>query len=281
MFFPADGGRGFFGYNHSVDGPLLPLIGFPPDMPAAAVRAYAAVGSTNTLALDWAAEGAPDGALVVADFQSAGRGRLNRRWVTQSGAALAFSLIVRPTPAETAYLGQFTALAALGLAEALEALGLHPQIKWPNDVLLGGRKTAGILVEAAWDGDRLGALVVGVGVNVAPSAVPPAEAVMFPATCVETALGRPVERWQLLRGALGGMAAWRARLGSPAFLEAWQGRLAFRGQRVCVDPPHQPPVEGVLLGVEAEGSLRLRTEAGQVYNVIAGDVHLRPLDEGS
>ena len=121
----------------------------------------------------------------------------------------------------------FSPLAGLGVAVALENLGLSPQIKWPNDVLLARRKVCGILAEAAWVGDQLQALVLGVGVNVASSSVPPDDQVIFPATCVEAAAGRAVDRLDLLREILRAIFEWRSRLAQPEFIDAWQSRLAF------------------------------------------------------
>ena len=112
-------------------------------LPVPAYRYYESATSTNDLALDWAASGAPDGALIVADTQTAGRGRLSRRWITPPGSALAFSLVLRPTAQELAKPALFSPLGGLALSIALESLfDLHPAIKWPNDVLLNGQKTA-------------------------------------------------------------------------------------------------------------------------------------------
>ncbi len=250
----------------------------------AGIRYHERVGSTNADAMAWLNQGAPDLALVAADEQTAGRGRFNRRWVTRPGAALAFSLVLRPAAAEAARFGFFAPLGALGVAEALEGLyGLAPRIKWPNDVLLDGRKACGILVETAWEGASPQGVVVGIGVNVTPEAVPPAGEVIFPATSVEDALGRPVERWELLRAILAGMLAWRPRMGSPAFFAAWQDRLAFRGQavRIVSGYPGQPDREGRILGIDPDGSLRLAGADGAEFSVEVGDVHLRPAEGGA
>jgi BirA family biotin operon repressor/biotin-[acetyl-CoA-carboxylase] ligase len=241
-----------------------------------AVRFFESTSSTNDVAMEWAASGAADGALVVANQQTSGRGRSGRRWVTRAGAALAFSLVVRPTLAENAVLGRFSPLGGLAVANALEALGLTCEIKWPNDVLARRQKLCGILAEAVWDGETLQGLVLGVGVNVAPTSVPPADEVIFPATSVEDVLGRPVERLALLRGILAELLAWRAQLASPAFLEAWQSRLAFRGDPVWVTPPTGAALHGILAGVDPAGNLRLLSADGQEQIVAAGDVRLRP-----
>lgn len=245
-------------------------------LPIPALRYFEQVGSTNDEALRWADDGAPDGALVVADAQTAGRGRMERRWVTHPGSALAFSLILRPDAAEAGRLGLFSPLCALAVAQALEeSCGLHPQIKWPNDVLLDGRKACGILLDAAWDGSRPAVMVVGIGVNVLRGAVPET-GLLFPATSVEHALGRAVAREELLRDILAAFFGWRPRLGSEMFLRFWQTRLAYQGEPVVVEQPAAEPVTGVVMGVGAGGELRLRLASGEEFCVNAGDVRLRP-----
>ncbi|MGH2694066.1 MAG: biotin--[acetyl-CoA-carboxylase] ligase [Actinomycetota bacterium] len=130
------------------------------------LRYFDAVGSTNTIALEWAADGAPEGAVVVADHQTAGRGRWGRAWMSEPGGALQFSLVLRPR------LG-LDRLGVLGLAlgvasaEGIErATSLHTKLKWPNDVLVHGRKLVGILVETRVTGARLDAAIAGIGINV-------------------------------------------------------------------------------------------------------------------
>lgn len=243
------------------------------------IRYAEQISSTNEVGLTWLGQGAPDLSLVVADEQTAGRGRFDRRWVTRPGAALALSLILRPTQAEADRLRLFSALGAFGVADALEGLyGLAPQIKWPNDVLLNFHKVAGILVETAWIGDRIQGMVIGIGVNVNPGAVPPPEEVQFPATSVEEALGRAADRWQLLREMLARLVYWRGRVGSPEFYAAWEGRLAFRGEWVQIVSGYDTPgdLEGRIQGINPDGSLRLSDADGKERSVDIGDVHLRP-----
>jgi BirA family transcriptional regulator, biotin operon repressor / biotin---[acetyl-CoA-carboxylase] ligase len=243
------------------------------------IRFAEQVSSTNEVGMMWLGQGAPDLSLVVADEQTAGRGRFDRRWVTRPGAALAMSLILRPTSADAERLRLFSALGAFGVADALEGLyALAPQIKWPNDVLLNSRKVAGILVETAWTGDRLEGMVIGIGVNVSPQAVPPPEEVQFPATSVEDALGRAADRWELLREMLSRLVYWRGRVGSPEFYAAWDGRLAFRGEWVHIVSGYDTrgDLEGRILGINPDGSLRLANPEGHELCVDIGDVHLRP-----
>lgn len=123
------------------------------------------LGSTNSLALEWADEGAPEGAVVVTDHQTAGRGRWGRSWSSAPGSLLQFSLVLRPPSAVD--VGLLTTLAGVACAEAIESVaGLLTTIKWPNDVMLDDRKCAGILIESRVTDSRLTAAVVGIGVNV-------------------------------------------------------------------------------------------------------------------
>jgi BirA family biotin operon repressor/biotin-[acetyl-CoA-carboxylase] ligase len=250
-------------------------------LPIPELRYADVTGSTNDEALRWASEGAPDGALVAADQQNSGRGRFNRRWITRPGSALAFSLILIPTPEEQQFMTRFSPLGAIAICQALEEmLGLKPQIKWPNDVLLDRRKAVGILVEAASQGDGFLGVVLGIGINVSPASVPPDEEVMFPATSVEQAAGRAVDRWDLLRAILENIFHWRKQLAGEAFQQAWNDRLAFRGQWVIVREAAGAgnPITGEVIGLDPDGNLLLRTTKGEMIPVQVGDVHLRPAD---
>lgn len=247
-------------------------------LPITQIHYHPSIGSTNDTALVMLEQDALDGTLVVCDLQTAGRGRLNRRWITQPGSALAFSLILHPTEYEMSMLPLFAPLAGLAVCRALEQLNLKPEIKWPNDVLLERRKICGILVESSWSGSKLKGVVVGIGVNVAPSSVPPDHEVLFPAGCVEHSLGKPVERTDLLASILDHFFSERKGLGSLPFFKAWEQRLAFRGEHVRVEPPGKPDVTGVLVGLDEAGQLVLRSAADEIILISAGDVaRLRPM----
>jgi BirA family biotin operon repressor/biotin-[acetyl-CoA-carboxylase] ligase len=237
---------------------------------------FSSIGSTNDFASSLIEKDAPDGALVVADEQTQGRGRLDRRWETRPGSAIAFSLVIHPEPHELPFLGLFPALCGLAVCATLrDRYILAAQVKWPNDVLIRRRKTCGVLVEAHWSGSQLLGLVAGIGVNISPGSVLDEASLVFPATCVESELGRPVDRETLLAEILAAFYSWRLRLGSEEFLTAWENWLAFKDEWVRVEQP-AGPVNGRLLGVAPDGSLRLRTEAGQVLEIAVGDVRLRP-----
>jgi len=233
---------------------------------------YPEVGSTNDLALDWARNGALDWSLVVADEQTAGRGRFERHWVTRPGVSLAMSLVIRPSAREASHLTRFTALAALGLVQALAKMGLHAEIKWPNDVLLQEKKVAGVLVEAEWRGDEMEALVVGMGVNLKSGSVPDPAEVRFPSTSVEAAAGRAVNRWALLADILQSMQQARSYLCEEAFMEDWNAHLAFRDERVQFRLPTGVVERLLILGVVPDGRLSLIDEHGQKKAFNSGEI---------
>ncbi|QRN82318.1 biotin--[acetyl-CoA-carboxylase] ligase [Chloroflexota bacterium] len=242
-------------------------------------RYLSETGSTNDLALAWAGEGAADGSLVLADRQTAGRGRAGRHWMTKSGAAIAMSLVLRPAEAELAYIPRFTALATLGLVSALASKGLNAEIKWPNDVLLAGRKVAGVLVEAFWQGENLEALVVGMGVNVSRGALPPAEECRYPATTIEDERGESVDRWEILAGILHSIFTYRTNLTTDAFMAAWNEKLAFKGEQIAFRLANGQAKHAKVLKVQPDGRLALQVE-GQTepFLAAAGEIEMAGRD---
>jgi BirA family transcriptional regulator, biotin operon repressor / biotin---[acetyl-CoA-carboxylase] ligase len=253
------------------------------NIPLGGLRYFEQTGSTNDVALAWAAAGAPDLALVYAEQQTAGRGRGSRHWFTPAGAALAFSLILRPLPGEQQSIPLFSALGALAVCETLAARGLQPEIKWPNDVLLNRRKVCGILAESVWLGEQLESIVLGVGLNIKPEAVPPSIQLNFPATCLEAELPpekadiQEVERAALLQQILQSVLAWRGRVATGIFLSALEVRLAFRGEQVEIWADGRDLRSGQVDGLGQDGSLRLLSPLGQVIMIQFGELHLRPV----
>ena len=240
------------------------------------LRYFDSLGSTNDEALAWAADGAKDFSLVVADEQTQGRGRLDRKWSTPKGSAIAMSLILRPSAPLRPHLSRTVGLAALSISDACLGLGLSPRIKWPNDILLGGKKVAGILVETVWSGDEADSLVIGMGINVGRSSVPPAESLRFPATSLEDELGRALSREEIIFLVLEAIQKRGREIGAESFIRSWEERLAFRGETVQVSAENGEPVCGVLEGLDLDGGLRLRGEHDKTVSVHIGDVSLRP-----
>lgn len=249
------------------------------DWPLGSMAYFNVLDSTNAQAERWVENGAPHLSLVVADEQTAGRGRNGRIWFTPRGAGLAFSLILRSEQIESVSIPRLTGLGALAVCEVLQSkYDLQAQIKWPNDVLVGGKKLTGVLVEADWQGDEIRSVVLGIGINVAPDSVPPVSEAGFPATCVETALGSPIDRWILLREVLSVLLSRLLVIDQDEFLQDWEGNLVYQRQWVQLLREGSEPVTGRLLGLRSDGSLRLALPNGEEVFFQAGEIHLRMFD---
>jgi BirA family biotin operon repressor/biotin-[acetyl-CoA-carboxylase] ligase len=238
---------------------------------------FSTIGSTSQYARELGEQGAPHGTLVVADEQTAGRGRGDNHWSTPAHSAIAFSLVLRPENLMPDHVGGMNAVGALAVVEAVGELGGRAEIKWPNDVLVQGAKVCGILTEASWTGDALDFVLVGVGVNVHPGSVPKPKDLAFPATCLETALSRRVNRQQLLLAILWGLAERMDDLGTPELVQTWQDHLAFRGGRVRVEIP-SGSVEGVIRGLTPNGFLMLDTTDEGRLEIGGEGASMRPID---
>jgi BirA family biotin operon repressor/biotin-[acetyl-CoA-carboxylase] ligase len=233
-------------------------------------------GSTNDVAARLAESGAEEGTTVVAEMQTAGRGRHGRIWFSPPGAGLYVSVIVRPgtgldngeSPAAL-----LTLASGVAIAEAIRAVtGLPAEIKWPNDVLIGGRKLAGILAEAAVQAGVVQFIVVGFGVNLQPAAYPPPLASRV--TSIEIETTRPAERALILAAILAALGERYADLRAGRFdaiLSAWrQLAPSLQGALVEWDSP-AGAVRGVAQDIDRHGALLVRV-GGKVERVIAGEV---------
>jgi BirA family biotin operon repressor/biotin-[acetyl-CoA-carboxylase] ligase len=239
------------------------------------------VGSSNDVVADWTREGFEGLGVAVADEQTKGRGRSGRKWFTPPGAALAFSLLVpKHNLANLGRSGRSAGLPALAVCQALEALySLAPQIKWPNDVLLGGKKLCGALAEAHWSGEELQALIFGIGINIAPTSVPPAADLNFPATSLQDQLRKPVDRIEVLTAVIERLVALIAHFQATELIQGWESRLAFIGQDVRLKDGSGNTSEGRLLGLDEDGSLKLKLSSNKVIVSQAGEIQLRPLNK--
>jgi len=248
-------------------------------LPLADIRYFESLGSTNDTAAAWALQGAADASLVIANQQTKGRGRTGRQWFTYPGAALAFSLVLRPSPQEyqglAGLIPRYTGLGALAVSQALQThSGLLAEIKWPNDVLVRDRKLCGVLAEGHWVGDRLAFVILGVGINIAAQAIPPEETLLFPATSLEAELGFDVDRITILRAVLVEITRWRAGLMDEKFLRSWESKLAYQGDWVQLISEGQASVlaTGQIIGLAPDGALRLRTRSGEELVFRSGEI---------
>jgi BirA family transcriptional regulator, biotin operon repressor / biotin---[acetyl-CoA-carboxylase] ligase len=222
--------------------------------------------STNSRLLDEARAGAPEGVVLVADHQTAGRGRLGRRWEAPPGSSLLVSVLLRPDVLlRQAHL--VTMAAGLAASDACEAVtGVRPGLKWPNDLVVDDAKLAGLLAESVVEGDALRAVVVGMGLNITAA---PAEG----ATALALHTGDPVERRPLLD-------AWLARLDArlddlDGVLADYRPRCATLGRDVRVVLP-DGELEGRAVDVTDAGHLVLDTATGRVDVAVGDVVHVRP-----
>ena len=232
------------------------------------------IDSTNTRAVNLAKRGAPDGTLVVAEHQTRGRGRLGRRWCAPRGTSLLLSLVLRPRllprQAQRAMM-----ICSLGAVEAIaRTTGLAARLKWPNDLVLHGRKLGGLLTELGLGAGHLDYVVVGMGLNVNLDASA-LTGFASPATSLSAALGHRVSRLELLVTLLQEIETRYDRMSagwSPH--EEWREHLATLGQRVRVRGS-QGIIEGTAEDVDQDGALLVRTSDGALCCVLAGDVTLR------
>lgn len=236
---------------------------------APAIVRLGAVASTQAIAFDLAREGAADGTVVMADTQTAGRGRQGRRWEDESGASLLVSILVRPRlPVHQLPLLSF--VAALAVADMLhETAGLIVRLKWPNDVVVAERKIAGILLESRLGGPESPApiLVIGIGVNLAQRTF--AAALANRATSVVLETGSSLERDVALAALVRALGAWRGRLERSGFepiRERWLALSDTIGRRVRVDG-----VAGQAIDLDRDGALVL-ADGATTRRIVAGAV---------
>jgi BirA family biotin operon repressor/biotin-[acetyl-CoA-carboxylase] ligase len=237
------------------------------------VLRFESLPSTNGELARLASEGADEGLSIVADEQTAGRGRLQRMWSSPKGAGLYFSILLRPTIPQD-HWPLITFAAALAVADALhEASDLQTDIKWPNDLLSGERKICGILAEAI-ETPTGRAVIVGIGINLTENAFPPELADV--ATSVAGATGRQPERAMILAALLRALSRWYSLLHEPGGREkivaGWSNRSSYASDKLVQVNNGDEVWQGITSGIEPDGALRLKIQNGEIRLVRAGDV---------
>jgi BirA family biotin operon repressor/biotin-[acetyl-CoA-carboxylase] ligase len=259
-------------FDSTADDLRAALAADPRTAPFVRLEWHPEIDSTNERALALAARGAPEGTTVVAGQQHAGRGRLGRSWFSPPGAGLYVSTIVRPAPATPLV----TIAAGVSLARAtVRATGLPVELKWPNDLVIGRpwRKLAGILCETSGTGSRVDAVVVGIGVNLAPAAYP--SELADRASSIEAELGRPLDSVRLAVEILAELPALVRRLRADDrswILDEWR-RFASAGLRqaaVCWQDRGEAR-RGWARDVDDDGALVVERD-GRRERIVAGDV---------
>lgn len=238
--------------------------------------ARAEAGSTNDAAWDALGMGAPDGTVVVADVQSAGRGRAGRAWHHAPEKGLALSVLLHQG-CDRRQLGTLPLVAGLALARALDELGAHAELKWPNDLLLHGRKVSGILAESRNLPGRGDAAVIGVGVNVLqqPEDFPPEIAALATSLAMEGCVTRREIVAAAFVNALEPLWAELQEGDRAAVLDRWRERATFWGREVRALAP-SGPVVGVARALDPDGALVVEQADGSRVTVVAGDLEVRP-----
>ena len=239
------------------------------------LRDYQTVDSTNTKAMRWAGDGAPEGSVVLAEYQTAGRGRHGRSWQADPGQNLMLSVVLRPAlPPQR--LNLITLAASIAIAEAVDACvaPLTTAIKWPNDVLLEGSKCCGMLLESTFSASGRATVILGIGLNVNQRSFPPA--LENRATSLLLQTGRRIPRAPLLADLLGRLERYYDKFGADkeaAIRQAYEARLYGLGHPTALRLAGQEhPITGLLLGIADTGALRLHTDdgprtfhAGEIY----------------
>jgi BirA family biotin operon repressor/biotin-[acetyl-CoA-carboxylase] ligase len=231
--------------------------------------------STNSRAKALAADGAPEGTVVLAEAQTGGRGRKGRAWFSPPGEGIYLSLILRP-PISPVEAPRVTLIAGIAAAETLMErfpdLGVH--IKWPNDVLVGRNKVAGILTEISSDMDRVSYVVSGMGLNVNGRGFPAEIASIATSLALET--GESPDRADLVRGYLERHERWYDAFlaeGARTILDRWKALSRTPGSRVAVEGPGGR-IEGLALDIDRDGGLLVEDARGAVHTVFSGDVEV-------
>lgn len=240
------------------------------------IHRFHTIDSTNTYAKALAEQGAPEGTVVVADSQTAGRGRLGRRFHSPAGFGLYLSMILRP-PCKASQLMHLTCAAAVAACDAIEAVtNLRPGIKWTNDIVHDGRKLGGILTELAFRGDEIDYAVVGIGLNCAqrPDDFPPELKEM--ATSLSMVQGRPVPKPALEQALIHTLQAMSANLPGDRFpmLNRYRADCVTLGKEICV-VREESIYHATALDIDRDGGLVIRLPDGSIQTVSSGEVSVR------
>ena len=232
---------------------------------------YPKLTSTMDVARREAQQGAAEGTVVIAGEQTAGRGRIKRAWLSPKGS-IALSVILYPG---VTYLPSLIMLASLAVVHSIDKVaGLKSQVKWPNDVLINGRKVCGILVESEVRGDKVNYAIIGIGIN-ANFRVSDFPEISSIATSLSDELGRDISRLDLIQCLLVEIERLYLTLqAGGSIYEEWRDNLVTLGRRVHVKSG-EDVYEGIAEEVARDGSLLLRRSDGSLTKIVAGDVTLR------
>lgn len=233
--------------------------------------------STQPIAHKLAQENAADGTIVICEEQTAGKGRLSRVWKSSKGKGIWMSVIIRPDipPIKAP---QFTLIAAVAVTRAIEDVAnVRAEIKWPNDLLINGKKCTGILTELQADIDRVQAIILGIGVNVNQDVEDFPEEIQHIATSIKMVSGRHVDRGQLVARILHHLEIYTdlyVKHGFEPLKLLWESYSGTLGKRIKAVMIHNE-IEGVALGITNDGVLQVRTDDGKVHGIYSADIEIQ------
>ncbi|MDF2606418.1 MAG: birA [Bacillales bacterium] len=234
------------------------------------------VTSTQKIATEMAMSGAAEGTVIVAEEQTEGRGRLQRKWHTPSGNSVAMSIIIRPrillssTP-------HFTLLVAVSIVKAIKDIStLNPKIKWPNDILINGKKSVGILTELNAEADQINFLIVGIGINVNQLIDDLPKEIQNIATSLAIEAGKKFRRAELIRSILTNLEYFYEkyiREGFTSIKDIWEKESCTIGENIIAKTSLET-IEGKAIGITNDGILLLEDKEGKIHNIISGDIFI-------
>ena len=235
--------------------------------------------STQDMAAELARGGEPEGLVVIAETQTQGRGRKSRSWISTPGAGVCLSIILRPG-LKPAQIAQIPLVAGVAAARAIRTVtGLKPDIKWPNDLLVGGKKVAGILTEMSCELDCINHVILGIGINVNTLKSNLPEPIRDIATSLQSECGRDISRVALVQRFLTEFeAVYRRYLanGFESIRQEWKSLSNTIGSQVEITDGGER-LTGEALDIDGDGFLLLKTDAGSIERIVVGDVSLRKL----
>lgn len=241
------------------------------------IHYFVEIDSTNAYAFKRAQEGGAEGEIVISEGQTRGKGRMGRHWVSPSYLNLYFSVILRPK-LPPAHAPQLTLMSAVAVAETVRSfLPYPPEIKWPNDIMVGGKKLAGILTETSCESDKILFVIIGIGVNLnfTPALMP--EAIQDQATSMLILTQNPVDRTAFMRRLIHNLDKCYGELRDKGFsylAPRWESFFGLKGKNIKVQMTTSPDqaIRGKAAGIDGDGALILEDDRGVLRRIIAGEV---------
>lgn len=237
---------------------------------------YTTCESTQIIAADKAREGAPHGTVVIAEEQTDGRGRLDRSWNSTANKGIWMSVIIRPAISPQ-FAAQFTLVSAVAITQAIqEVTNLTPEIKWPNDILINGKKVTGILTELQADMDIVHSIIIGIGVNVNQELSAFEESIQKTATSLKIENGEEIDRSLLVAKILYYLEKYGELYVENGFKPIkilWESHNCTIGKRIRATTLRET-LEGVALGITNDGVLEIKLDSGEIRGVYSADIHL-------